>query len=72
MINNLKGKSLSQSIIDYGKEVNAGCIMIMTQQETDITEMFIGSYAQAIINNSEIPVLSVVPAPKKHGSIIGS
>ena len=72
MIKNLEGKSLSQNIIDYGKEVNAGIIMIMTQQETDITEMFIGSSAQAIINNSEIPVLSVVPAPKKHGSIIGS
>ena len=60
---------MSKNIIEYSEKVDAGLILIMTQQETDITEMFIGSSAQAIINNSEIPVMSVVPTPKKHGSI---
>ena len=72
MISNLGGKTVAQAILDYAKKVNAGVIMIMTQQETDITEMFIGSSAQGIINNAEIPVMSVVPAPKKGTSIIGS
>ena len=62
-----KGKSIAESIIEYSKTVNAGLIMIMTQQENDITEMFIGSSAQAIINGSEIPVMSVVPGKHKYG-----
>ena len=64
-ITDRKGKKLAEVILDYAKTVNAGLIMIMTQQENDITDMFIGSAAQAIINNSEIPVMSVVPVPKK-------
>ncbi len=59
------GKKLADVILDYAKKVDAGLIMIMTQQENDITDMFIGSSAQGIINNSEIPVMSVVPVPKK-------
>ncbi|MBN4051279.1 universal stress protein [bacterium AH-315-M05] len=60
------GRSLVQCILDYANEVEADLIMIMTQQETDITDMFIGSAAQGIINNSEIPVMSIVPVPKKY------
>ncbi|MFH1319216.1 MAG: universal stress protein [Bacteroidota bacterium] len=56
------GKSLAKSIIEYAKKVDGDIIVIMTQQETDITELFIGSAAQEIINNSEIPVMSVVPS----------
>ena len=66
MIIDTKSKSIAQVIIDYATEVNAGLIMIMTQQESDITEMFIGSSAQAIINGSEIPVMSVVPGNHKY------
>ncbi|MCH7535357.1 MAG: universal stress protein [Bacteroidetes bacterium] len=53
---------LSKVIIDYSTKVDADLIMIMTQQENEITEFFIGSSAQEIINNSEIPVMSIVPA----------
>lgn len=66
-ISNSKGKSIAETIIEYSKTVNAGLIMIMTQQENDITKMFIGSSAQAIINGSEIPVMSVVPGKHKYG-----
>jgi len=38
--------------------------VIMTQQENNFKELFIGSKAQAIINHSEIPVLSVLPQTK--------
>ncbi|HHZ65994.1 MAG TPA: universal stress protein, partial [Flavobacteriales bacterium] len=64
------GKKLADLILDYAKKVDAGLIMIMTQQENDITDMFIGSAAQAIINNSEIPVMSVVPVPKKLTAVL--
>jgi nucleotide-binding universal stress UspA family protein len=66
IIKGIKGEeSLGQIIIDYANKVEGDLIMIMTQQETDMTELFIGSAAQEIINKSDIPVLSIVPTPKK-------
>ncbi len=61
----IKGhETLAHAVIDYANKVDADLIMIMTQQEGEITPLFIGSTAQGIINNSEIPVMSIVPAVK--------
>lgn len=57
--------SLAELIIDYTHKVEGDLIMIMTQQETEITEYFIGSSAQEIINTSDVPVLSIVPHLKE-------
>ncbi|MBI3510850.1 MAG: universal stress protein [Bacteroidetes bacterium] len=66
IIKGIKGEeSLGQIIIDYSNKVEGDLLMIMTQQEQEITELFIGSAAQEIINRSDIPVLSIVPTPKK-------
>lgn len=66
IIKGIKGEeSLGQIIIDYANKVEGDLIMVMTQQEQDITELFIGSAAQDIINRSDVPVLSIIPAPKK-------
>ncbi|GAB4139631.1 MAG: hypothetical protein Fur0041_14840 [Bacteroidia bacterium] len=66
IIKGIKGEeSLGQIIIDYANKVEGDLLLIMTQQETDITEYFIGSAAQEIINKSDIPVLSIVPSPRK-------
>ncbi len=66
IIKGTKGEeSLAQSIIDYANKVEGDLLMIMTQQEMDFTKYFIGSTAQEIINNSDIPVLSVIPQMKK-------
>jgi len=43
--------------------------MIMTQQEIDFTDYFIGSSAQEIIHNSTIPVLSIRPTAKKDTTV---
>jgi len=56
-----KGRSLSQSILDYSSNNAGDLIMIMTQQETDFTTHFIGSSAQSIIYNSNTPVMSIRP-----------
>lgn len=66
---NKKG-SVADTILEFSKNVNADLLMIMTQQETDFTDLFIGSQAQAIINNSEIPVLSIIPRPHEVASPI--
>lgn len=62
------GQSLSESVIDYANKSKGDLIMIMTQQEEDFTDYFIGSSAQGVIHESEIPVLSIVPTPKKDTS----
>jgi len=65
MIKAIKGhETLDHAVVDYANKVDADLIMIMTQQEGDITPLFIGSTAQGIINNSEIPVMSIVPTVK--------
>jgi nucleotide-binding universal stress UspA family protein len=41
--------------------VNADLIVIMTDQEEDITGRLMGTFAQQIINHSKIPVMSIQP-----------
>jgi nucleotide-binding universal stress UspA family protein len=60
-----KNEELGEEVIKYAIEVDADLIMIMTQQETNFKERFIGSAAQEIINNAEIPVCSIIPTLKK-------
>ena len=51
-----------EAIIGYAKKINADLIMIMTQdREMKWTERFIGSAAQEVINNTDIPVLTIHP-----------
>lgn len=58
------------SIVEFAEKVEADLILIMTQQENNPTELFVGSNAQTIINNSNIPVMSVVPVSSKSMSIL--
>lgn len=60
----IHGTDIAQEIMNYASKVDADLIMIMTQQELYLTELFIGSSAQEIINNSEIPVCSIRPTFK--------
>ena len=55
------GRSLAQSVLDYSSENDGDLIMIMTQQESDFTNHFIGSSAQSIIYNADTPVMSIRP-----------
>lgn len=65
-----KDAKLSHAVIAYAEKIDADLIMIMTQQEKDIKEFFIGSHAREIINISDIPVLSVQPSVKDRIEII--
>jgi len=60
-----ENEELGEEVVKYATEVDADLIMIMTQQETNFKERFIGSAAQEIINNAAIPVCSVIPTVKK-------
>jgi nucleotide-binding universal stress UspA family protein len=63
------GQSLADSIVDYSNKCKGDLIMVMTQQEQDFTDFFIGSSAQGLINESDIPVLSIIPTPKKDTTV---
>ena len=70
IVRDTNGKqSLSDIVIDYANKSKGDLIMIMTQQEEDFTDFFIGSSAQGIIHESEIPVLSIIPTVKKDTSV---
>ena len=69
IIKDTKGNhTLSDGILDYAYKCKGDLIMIMTQQEDDHIDYFVGSTSQGIINNSDIPVLSFIPSPKKDTS----
>lgn len=48
--------------LDYAKEVDADMIVIMTEQEKTLSNLFfLGPYAQQMINLSPYPVLTIAP-----------
>jgi nucleotide-binding universal stress UspA family protein len=52
---------IASKLLEYAESKQADMVIIMTQQEMEIYEYFIGSTASEIIATSEIPVLSVIP-----------
>jgi nucleotide-binding universal stress UspA family protein len=57
----VEGDNLAVAAMDYSKSINADLIMIMTDHESALTGMFIGSLAKQIVNHSRIPVMSIKP-----------
>ncbi len=48
-------------IISHSKKIEADLIIIMTQQKKSFVNFYVGSTAQDVISNSDIPVLSIIP-----------
>jgi nucleotide-binding universal stress UspA family protein len=61
LITSTEADNIADSIIDYGKSVDANLISIMTQQESNTANLWMGPYAQQTINRSPIPVLCIRP-----------
>ncbi len=58
-------------IIKYSLDIDADLIMVMTHQESDWRDHYIGTFAHEIINRSEIPVMTMIPSdPKKNKKIV--
>jgi nucleotide-binding universal stress UspA family protein len=51
------GGNITDLTLEYAKEKNADMISIMTEQEKNLTNVLMGSYAHQMINKSPIPVL---------------
>ena len=54
------GDNIAEMVLAKADDEGADLIAIMTEQEAR-TGLFVGSYAQRIVNHSKIPVLSVTP-----------
>ncbi len=52
-------ENITSSTIEYATEINADLICIMTEQEFAPPNIFLGPYAQQMVNRSPIPVLSI-------------
>ncbi len=65
----LRGKDITKMVLDYGHEVEADLILIMSKAELSVAEFFIGTIAQRIINESDIPVLSYRPMKRKDNTV---
>lgn len=53
------GKNLAENAIKYASENKCDLIVINTGHESKLTGIFLGAFAQQIVNHSKIPVLSI-------------
>lgn len=58
-IDSLEVDSISDNTINYAAENNIDLISIMTEQESSPRNLFLGPYAQQMVNHSPIPVLTI-------------
>ena len=54
--------NVTTATLEYAAEAKADLIAIMTEQESNLTSLILGNYAQQMINQSTIPVLTVRPS----------
>lgn len=52
----------SDAVLGYADSIQAGLVVINTEQDKFLSQYFIGTNAQQIVHNSQIPVLCVHPA----------
>jgi nucleotide-binding universal stress UspA family protein len=51
--------NLTADLLGFNDKVGADLLIIMTEQESSMASIMLGPYAQQMVNNSPIPVLSV-------------
>lgn len=57
----IEADNLTKSTIGYAERIEANLISIMTEQERTTTNLWLGPYAQQMVNHSPFPVLSIHP-----------
>jgi nucleotide-binding universal stress UspA family protein len=59
VLKTIEADNVAAGILNYAEKQNIDLISIMTEQGTTTANKFLGPYAQQLINNSPIPVLSL-------------
>ena len=57
----IEADNLTKSTIGYAERVGANLISIMTEQERTTANLWLGAFAQQMVNHSPFPVLSIHP-----------
>jgi nucleotide-binding universal stress UspA family protein len=57
-LNVIEAENITNAIINHAEKTDADLISIMTEQESTPANLLLGPYAQQMINNSPIPVLT--------------
>ena len=62
-------KNVTADTLDYATKLQADMIVIMTEQEKNLSSLILGTYAQQMINQSTIPVVTVRPKDVQANSL---
>ncbi len=54
-------KNRATGTVHYASQVGADLIMIMTDQDTELSGLFLGPYSQQVIHKSHVPVVAIRP-----------
>lgn len=57
----IRTDNIAKATLEYAEKIDANLISIMTEQETATSNLWLGPYAQQMVNHSPIPVLSIHP-----------
>ncbi len=59
-----KYSNYSDTLLSYAESINADLVVINTEQDRMLAQLFLGTNAQQIVHNAQIPVLCVHPNDK--------
>lgn len=59
ILEDLQGDNITDLSIEYAKKVGAQMIAVMTEQSENAFNLWLGAYAQQMVNHSPIPVLTL-------------
>ena len=57
-----KYSNYCDTVLNYAEEVGADLVVINTEQDKIISQLFLGTNAQQIVHNAQVPVLCIHPA----------
>jgi nucleotide-binding universal stress UspA family protein len=57
----INGDNVADITVEYAKSIKADMISIITEQQSSITTLILGNYAQQVLNKATIPVLNITP-----------
>jgi nucleotide-binding universal stress UspA family protein len=54
-------RTAHEVVLGYAKKIKPDLLVIMTHQETNLFDNYLGAFAREIVHKSSVPVISVVP-----------
>jgi nucleotide-binding universal stress UspA family protein len=63
-------KNRADTTIKHAEKVKADLMIIMTDQEAEISGFFLGPYSQQVIHHSKVPVIAITPEINSDGTDI--